>query len=209
MSLNLAGVTTNFWYAQFLLTIGKQQEALRVVETIARHAPDNLNAQLIFALFLYAARQHERALEVAGAAGRMNQRHWAPCFLYALNALALGKPDDAGLEFRETSLTIGDINDQPVFPGFTLFTDLHEGDFKQASYSYSLFKEKKFPSAIDTVMFYMAKEMDDDAVKELDSLRAQPCPIICWLHLWPLFDLLRENPNFKRLLVDMNLPSHS
>jgi tetratricopeptide (TPR) repeat protein len=208
MAINPLGVTSNVWYAVFLLAIGEQQKALRIVETMARHYPSNFNAQLMSGLFLYVTRQHERAIPALQAALSIDLDHWASWFLFALNDLALGKLTAAQDKFRDlTEMLLEAEGCEHIFSGFTFYINILEGGFDQASDSYSLFKNGPIPNRMDKAMFGMALQMNVDAVIELEILRARKCPIVCWLHLWPLFDPLRGTPDFKRLIAEMNLPS--
>jgi hypothetical protein len=52
----------------------------------------------------------------------------------------------------------------------------------------------------------MAVNELDEAIAELDRACGEGDPKMIWLHLWPLFDPLREYEGFKALLARLRLP---
>jgi tetratricopeptide (TPR) repeat protein len=199
-------VTTHSWYAGFLLATGQTDEAVRIVEAVARLNPADFMAQLVCALFLYVARRYEQAEWVLRSAQFLDREHWAPHFVRGLIELASDAPASGGMSFRLASTWIR-FRHEIFFSGFTMLCDLKEGDISQAQVSYSLMKdEEDDPRPLNLAMAYMAMGKPDKAIAKLQKACAAHDPVMVWLHLWPILDPLRDHPKFCELIARMRLP---
>jgi tetratricopeptide (TPR) repeat protein len=61
-------------------------------------------------------------------------------------------------------------------------------------------------SPISRALAYTGAGRSGEAIAELERACEMGHPLMIWLHLWPIFDPLREHERFKALIKRMNLP---
>jgi tetratricopeptide (TPR) repeat protein len=61
LTLDPVETRQNWWYAAYLLTIGRRDESLEIARDLAKENLENQNAELLYALFLYIVGQHHDA----------------------------------------------------------------------------------------------------------------------------------------------------
>jgi tetratricopeptide (TPR) repeat protein len=67
-------------------------------------------------------------------------------------------------------------------------------------------EERPWQSPVSLALAYMGVGRKDEAVAQLEQACDMGHPLMVWLHLWPIFDPLREREDFKGLIRRMNLP---
>jgi len=67
LTIDSGAVRQSWWYAAYLLTIGRWDEAFAIARPLVMQHPESRNAELLYALFLYIARQFDDAFKLAFA----------------------------------------------------------------------------------------------------------------------------------------------
>jgi tetratricopeptide (TPR) repeat protein len=205
----------HFWYAAFLLAVGRTEEARDCVTGEADSARTGV-AGYSTALFLYVTRDFTGAynsltdqwLVETGTTTRPQLGsitafdEWtaeilAACICLALKNYASGDGYAfMGMKASKSSAFLG-------LWDFAIHMDLRE---KGEDGRGGLMDRVPYPSALSLALSYMGQGMSGEAIAELERACDDGHPLMVWLHLWPIFDPLHEHPRFKKLIRRMNLP---
>ena len=81
-------------------------------------------------------------------------------------------------------------------------------DAREAALSFlaRLETETRWQSPVSLALAYMAVERTEEAVAKLKEACEIGNPLMVWLHLWPVFDSLRDHKGFRTLIRRMKLP---
>ena len=237
----------HFWYAAFLLAVGRTKEALESID-LRRTRPLGRLTPYIRTLFLYIGRQSRNAywdlrsmrksMRTSGVfPGKWPSDRLVPVgswpgeilagFLYAtlgeawdVEAMPLGHIQERmakGLEYTEAGVAhskIGAFDCLRVIAQCNVLTLNHGNEYYDgkniAKIRRSLFVEiarnrrRQGPVSLALACLGMGKKAL--AISYLKRGCDIGHPLMMWLHLWPFFDSLREEPRFRALVKKMNLP---
>ncbi len=190
------------WYLSYLIATNRFDEALPILETKVREAPTDASVLTQYGFLLYVLRKHSEAAEVFEEATTVDPQHWPACIGNACAVLEYVGPDSA-------LSALGDIRDSfpygLFFPGFVVLCLARFGRSEEAQKSFARFVESGTSSDVDRALAYMGLGRIDEAVKELSLACDDGDPLMLWLHLWPIFDPLRNHKGFKALLKRIGL----
>jgi tetratricopeptide (TPR) repeat protein len=68
-------------------------------------------------------------------------------------------------------------------------------------------QRNEMQGSLSLALSYMALGRTDDAIAQLRKACGQGNPFMAFLHLWPIFDPLREREDFKAVISQMQLPA--
>jgi hypothetical protein len=80
---------------------------------------------------------------------------------------------------------------------------------KEARKKLAHFKESSKSQAVQLALAHMGLGDSDRAVTELARACDDRDPLLLWLHLWPVFDPLRDHEGFKALIERIGLTGAS
>ena len=66
--------------------------------------------------------------------------------------------------------------------------------------------DAQWTGPLSFALAYMGMGKTEEAIAKLTDAMDDGHPLMVWLHLWPVFDPLREHEGFGRLVARMNLP---
>jgi tetratricopeptide (TPR) repeat protein len=197
----------HFWYAAYLLATGRKQKALRLAGESARDAPGNPVAQTVRALFLYVARDFEKAEALLNEVKIAN--HWLTHIVLACVLQRKSASEDSWTYVTRAHETLHAY----AFPGLETLC-LHSGgpdtQQKREQHARNLFSRMKANSpqkSLQLALCHIAFGDPRNAVAALRRARDEHDPLMVWAHLWPLFDPLRKHPGFRQLIRQMRFPS--
>lgn len=228
-----------WYYPAFLMAQGESAEALHLAATRARENPEDLPCQIIHGIFLYLARRFDDALFALALAETMNVRHWLTHTASALRALARREPaaahiilahqtigDDLfpgllafclaetlrlrktpgewGVSRREASGTLF----EQIYAALDELTDQLPSPEAQRNQLLAASKEKYIPP-IQLALAHMAAGDSRQALASLSDAVSEPHPLMAWLAILPIFDPLRKETGFKKLLALADRPPAS
>ncbi len=218
------------WYAAFLMATGETKAALDLVKLRASEPSDSPWPQLTYAVFLYAGRYIAEASEVLRKAvvEENNRRFFDVMRYFTLFAGADFPTNDDRIHLGAMTEVRPETLEQwyPIF-SFVCFVFELDPDY----FEYELVKEGikdlarmrlehwtkattgeeadhtgPYLSPFQLAIGYLAIGEIDRAVELLEVDLNAGHPLLAWLHLWPIFDLLRDHPKFKILIERMHLP---
>jgi tetratricopeptide (TPR) repeat protein len=219
--------TMNYpWYSFYLLAVRRTNDAMRLVKKRVRREPHNPGAQRIYWLFMYLTRRYHRALHGLLDLLEFFEYDWAAQLLVILSAFEVHKRPHVLRESDPQILNQGLLgqNDrlidmtrrmyfsQEIWPGLTALILERRGPQHADLLRNKIIEinERQLESStrehLQLALALMTVERFDEAIKELARDCANRTPLVMWLHLVPLFDRLKEEKGFQRLIARMKLP---
>lgn len=225
-----------WYYPAFLMTRGESAEALHLASERARENPEDLPSQIMHGIFLYLARRFDDAVFVLALVETMSIRHWLTHTASALLALARREPAGAhiilvhqaigddllpgllalclaetlrlrntpsewGISRREASNTLF----EQIYAALDELIDRLPSPETQRNQLIAASKEKYIPP-FQLALAHMAAGDSRQAIASLSDAASEPHPLIVWLAILPIFDSLRPEPAFKKLLAMADRP---
>lgn len=218
------------WYSTFLMAVGRTDEALALTKAKASEPSDMPWPQLTYAAFLYAARRFDEAREEIRIARQDYEDVWLSHVLWSCILSGMGR-DKSTVPFLGMSMPQQLPDSTPVYTGLCLLETMKRLDPGHADYararkasekwlrkkmtvwrsapsekSFSPFAEIRV-SPFHMALACMALGEQEKAIELLGEDMERGHPIMAWLHLWPVFDSLRQDARFQDLIRRMKLPS--
>jgi tetratricopeptide (TPR) repeat protein len=224
-------------YPAFLVALGQLDEALLLVQERASENPDDLSSQLTYGLFLYAARRFEDAAYALAKVQIMNPRHWLGRAISALLSLTQREPALAhiilvhqlvgeellpglllfcyatDLRLRESPEQWGlsrrlaaDGLFSAIYAALDEIADTLPSPPEQFA-KLTKYATQQYISPVQLALADMALGRTVAASKQLERASEEHSPLVAWLDVWPIFDPLKEEQEFRALIDRMQ--SHS
>jgi len=201
----------SWYYAAYLAAIGKTDEALRTVRSRREHNPGDLAALTLYGCFLYIARNDFiHAALALNVVANVDELHWISALISAQVSLSLGETETALIAIGAPGTPHPWLQTRrsldPLFWGIHMLSLARAGKKRQVL-TQLRWAEKGDMPAPQLALAYMGLGEADKAIAALSQAQAEHHPVMAWLHLWPIFDPLREHPKFRKLLQRMHLPA--
>jgi tetratricopeptide (TPR) repeat protein len=228
IALSLAPDDTraHFWYAAFLLAVGRVQEAKECISWRMKTMPQDRFTKTLRPLFLYMMREHKDAYDALARQSPsypailidpaymtgdalLEYDNWLVGLLLACLCRELGYIRPAG-RYAEQACKESRAG---AFSGLValmrceqarLYPKLVEPAQDMLA---RLEDEREWTSSLSFGLAYMGQGRMEKAVERLAAACNDGHPLMVWLHLWPIFDSLRGHEAFERLIARMNLPA--
>ena len=201
------------WYIAFLAASGHLNEALDLAELKTKFAYSTAQSWVQFGFLLYIARRYAEASNAYRRAYRINGLDQFPYSVLRL-ALQLQDPID---QYRLLS-THGAYGDSgPCFPGLHILNLVHGKSLymdkaREMLKEMEVMKSRRYGGRLSSLQFALANMAFGNRTEAIYFL-SQSCdeldPLMMWLHMWPVFDSLREETSFKDLLRKHKFPPQS
>jgi len=216
---------SHFWYAAFLMAVGKTDEARRSVEHLLKTSPRNEFKPLINSLFLYIRREGVRAYQelIQQSAELDFVKDWTAyqmgeeileCDNWLVETLMacimLHESTRAAWQYAAAAAKHSKVD---AFGGLMVlsygamaglgYEEMGERALKRLAL---MEREAQHCGPLDMALAYMGVGNKDAAIASLKTACDDAHPLMVWLHLWPVFDPLRDHRNFKKLIKRMKLP---
>ncbi len=217
----------HFWYAAFLLAVGRIEEAKQCVTFREKMTPKVRFTFTVRPLFLYVLREYKDAydnltlqspyfFDIANRFDYLSGDEivsfddWPVEILMACLCLAMNQ-SKPGRRYAETGVQhskVGAFNGpcrhlMRMAVGY-LYKDAEKDALALLA---RLEAETRFQSPVSLALAYMGAGRIDDAVAKLEEACKAGHPLMVWLHLWPVFDPLRDHKRFRALIRKMKLPA--
>jgi len=216
------------WYAGFLMATGRIDEALELTSAMASGPITSPWPRLTHALFLYVARRFEESKHIVLDVKTEHPDNWLSHVTWSCLQMASGR-DQSPVPLLGMSLLQNLPDGTIVYAALSLYEHLRRLAPDQTEYTavrgmlraWISEKESAAARVIDEeepslfrviraspfhlAIAYMALGDHERAVTLLRQDAERGHPLMVWLHLWPLFDPLRERSDFQHLLTSINL----
>jgi serine/threonine-protein kinase len=189
------------WYASLLLYTGRKAEALAEIERARQLDPTSLNLNTSLALMLYATREYDRAIEQARKTLELEPGYPGGLYCLALVSLARGKSSDAVAILSKLE---GSADYPPVL-GYAHGLAGQRAEALGMLADFEARSGREYVASSARAIIYMGLGDKGQAFAWLDKAYADQDYRLRELKAFPLWDSLRSDPRFTRLLRQMHL----
>ncbi|HET6841379.1 MAG TPA: hypothetical protein VFK06_06785 [Candidatus Angelobacter sp.] len=211
LQLDKAQTLNYAWYQAFLFTTDKRERALLLAKLNAEECIESPDAQCAYGLYLYAVRQFGEAEAVLANALKLDRNRWfthlALCVLY----LALDRADEALHHYERLQLLVGNEKGQWVMPGLAALCVSRAKKITSQKRGQTIAWVKELIANIDESVDWvqcaiacMAFGENQRAVWALEHAFNKRHPLILWLDAWPIFDPIRKQKGFQKIICHLN-----
>ena len=205
IELNPNYPTAHQWYAEFLLTMERFDEA--IAEAKRAQELDPLSPIIYYsgAEVFYFSRQYDKAIEQFKKALNLD-----PTFPGAHNYISLcyiqkGMYEDAMVELQEI-LTLQGTNPKFIAVVQNIYaTSGIKGAFQMYLNYQKMASLRVYVDPLGLAEIHAFLDEKDQAFEWLEKAYEKRSPLLIWLNVNPLFDNIRSDPRFKAILKKMNL----
>jgi TolB-like protein/DNA-binding winged helix-turn-helix (wHTH) protein/Tfp pilus assembly protein PilF len=204
IELNPGYATAHSWYAQYLVSTGRMQEALAESKHALQFDPFSLVINLGFAHRLYWMRQYDQAIDQGRKTLSLDPSYSPETWSVALAYEQKGQCDGAIATLR--------IVKSSQRNAFTLASFGHIYALcRNASAARAIIRElegrsqKEYVDPYAVALVYAGLEQNDEAFAWLQKASQQHSPLFTFLEVEPMLDPLRIDPRFQELLRRVGL----
>jgi tetratricopeptide (TPR) repeat protein len=209
-------------YAMYLCAVGRREESAHCFKLRLKDRPHDKFTELLFGFFLYLERDFENASLQVGMYSADNRdcltsgiqakheimqlNNWLAEILYACIRLATR---------RQPVEYVGQlVNQSALAQGVAIVGLAQISPSERPTIAYTarailerMEQEGSGFGPVSIAMAYMGVGRFDEAVKKLEESCELGHPLMALLHVWPIFDPLRDRDDFMALVTLMNLPT--
>jgi TolB-like protein/Flp pilus assembly protein TadD len=205
IQLNPNSVSAHASYADFLNLMGRYRESIDEARRRQRIDPLSLSAATQIAVELYGARRYDECIEQTRRVLASNPNsHGARLYL----GLALEQKNDFPEAIAELNKAVELSNDK-MWIGFVAYAKTRSGDktgARRIVRELELISNRSYVSPWWLAMIYFGLGERDQALFWLEKSYEGREHDLVFSNVWPMFDSLRSDPQFKDILRRVGLP---
>ena len=201
IELNPADAIVYYWYGEFLMSLGRPDEAIAVTEKAYQTDPLSAVIGASLGMILYLARRYERAIGVLRHVQEISPEHFLPHMRMGLVRIQQGKHEDA-LQELETAVHLAGHSTETlaglamacaaagkVDKAYTITNELEASQGKRYVLPYNFAKIYAALNNVEKTFEWLEKAYDDGS------------PDLIELNSEPIFDPIRGDPRFSDLMA--------
>ena len=207
LELRPAYPTANHWYAEYLMTMGRLEEALTRIKHAQELDPLSLIINVAAGWMLYYARQYDQAIEQLRKALELEPNypvtHWILGLIYR-------KTGQYEMAIAEGKKAVDSSGGNPLMRAALAHTCATAGRKDDALRMLSELAELANQQYVSPYFFagiHAGLGEHGRALEYLDAARNEKSHWLLYLHIDPGMDSLREDVRFQALLDSVGLPS--
>jgi eukaryotic-like serine/threonine-protein kinase len=207
LELNPTYPTANHWYAEFVMTMGRHEEAIGRMKNGQEIDPLSLIINVAVGWALYHRRRYHEAIEQLQRTVELDPNypvtHW-------ILGLLLGKTSCYEVAIAEGEKAVKLSGGSPLMRAALAYTFGTAGRTKEACRILDDLTElakKKYVAPYFFAGTYIGLGENDRAIECLEKSYQEHSHWLIYLHTDPGMDGLRDNPRFQDLLRRVGLPS--
>ena len=205
LQLNPGYATTHHWYAEFLMTQGRLEEAIDAAERAAQLDPLGLIIKTVVAMAYYFARQYERSAEIGREILDMEPRFTPAHIWLGLAYLQLGLEREAIDVFRAEH----DLSpERPTTLAFLGAAYARRGDRVDAERiltDLAAVDDRVYVAAFDRALIELYLGRREAALDALEAAEQECAVWLTWAKVDPMLDPLRDEPRFQHILAKLGV----
>ena len=205
IELNPKLLTARYWYAQLLTALGRFDEAIEQGRIALELDPLNLIASGNVARALYIAHRFDEAIELCQRTIEIDANFYFTHAVLGLTYHWTGKLDDA-IQHLRIAVSTSDIPFVTSILGFALARSGQADEARQILAEYVEQSNHRYISPFAFCMIYIGLDEIETAMDWLDKAWEERSVQLMWLKTELVFDSVRSEPRFKRVLKLMGLP---
>jgi TolB-like protein/Tfp pilus assembly protein PilF len=200
IELNPSQAIVYYWYGEFLMSMGRPEEAIAVTKKAYETDPLSAVTGASLGMILYLARRYEQATEVLQRAQEVSPDHFLPHMRLGLVRIQQGKCEEAIQSLRKSVDLAGRSTETLAA---LAVAHAAAGDMKEARVILDDLEKplsKRYVLPYNIAKIYSASANPDKAFEWLEIAYKEGNPDLIELNSEPLFDGLRSDPRFSDLM---------
>ena len=206
LTLNPAHPTASHWYAECLMTMGRQAEAIERMKKSQELDPLSLIISVAIGWAYYMARQYDEALEQLRRTIELDPNYPVTYWILGLILRKTGRYDLAITEGEKGVKLSGGSPMLRAALAQTLATAGRKDEAIQLLDDLANLAKQKYVAPYFFAGIHIGLGENDRAMEYLEKSYEEHSHWLIYLHLDPGMDPLRSNPNFQDLLRRIGLP---
>jgi len=206
IDLNPGYGTAHHWYAECLAAMGRLDEALKEIQLAREFDPFSLQINASYGLILYFLRRYNEAINQYQTTLEMNNRYFAVHLFSGLAYLKVGQLDAALLQL-EQAVTLSD--NSPFMMAWLGYAHALNGQVdiaKQSLQQLDEIRQQHYVTPQAYALIHWGLGNGEQTFQYLEAaMKDHSLWLVYLLHVDPLFDELRRQPDCQSLLGEMNL----
>jgi Tfp pilus assembly protein PilF len=207
LSLNANYATAHQWYGAFLAARGRFEESIAEIEQALALDPLSLMINADLGWLSFFARQHDRAIDQLRKTIDMDPNFALAYWLLGLNQEQRGLLDEATAAFRKAVSLSEDIPFALASLGHALGRSGQPAEAATTLDSLQRLAARRYVSPHSIATVHLGLNRIDDALEWLNRAADERSNWMIFLNVDPVFDPLRDHPQFKRIVS--RLGAHS
>jgi serine/threonine protein kinase/tetratricopeptide (TPR) repeat protein len=199
--------TANHWYAEFVMTMGKHEDAIRRMKIGQELDPLSLIINVSVGWALYLGRGYDEAIVQLRRSVELEPNYPVT---YWILGLSLGKTSCYEMAIAEGEKAVKLSGGSPLMRaalGYTFGTAGRTKDACQMLDHLTELAKKKYVAPYFFAGIYIGLGENDRAIECLEKAYEEHSHWLLYLHIDPSMDGLRDNPRFRDILGRVGLPS--
>ena len=200
IELNPADAIVYYWYGEFLMSLGRPEDAIAVTEKAYQTDPLSAVIGASLGMILYLARKYDRAAAVLQRVQEISPHHFLPHMRLGLLRIQQGKFEDAVRELESAVRLAGQSTETlaalamahgaagNLEQAYALASELEAGRAKRYVLPYNFAKIYSACGDFEKTFEWLERAYDDGS------------PDLIELNSEPIFDRVRNDPRFLDLM---------
>jgi eukaryotic-like serine/threonine-protein kinase len=206
LALNPSYPTANHWFAEYLMTMGRQTEAIEKMKASQELDPLSLIISVAMGWANYMARRYEEAIEQLRRTVELEPHYPVTYWILGLVLRKKGQLEQAITEGEKGVKLSGGSPLMSAALAQTLATAGERGKAMQILNELSNLAKQKYVSPYFLAGIHTGLGEQDRAMEFLEQSYNERCHWLIYLHIDPGMDPLRSNLGFQDLLGRIGLP---
>ncbi len=199
--------TANHWYAEFVMTIGRHEEAIARMKKGQDLDPLALIINVAVGWALYYNRRYQEAIEQLRRTVDLDPNYPVTYWILGLLLRKTGRYEDALIEGEKAVKLSGGSPLMRAALACTLATAGRTTEARQMLDDLAAAAEQKYVAPYFFAGIYVGLREHDLAIACLEKCYAERSHWLIYLHIDPAMDPLREDPRFQDVLRRIGLPA--
>jgi eukaryotic-like serine/threonine-protein kinase len=206
LALNPAYPTANHWYAEFLMTMGRHEEAIARMKNSQELDPLSLIISVAIGWASYMAGQYDQAIEQLHRTIELDPNYPVTYWILGLLLRKMGRYDLAIAEGEKGVKLSGGSALMRAALAQTFAAAGSRDKAIQILDDLTKLAKTKYVAAYFFAGIHVGLEEEDHAMEYLEKSYEEHSHWLIYLHIDPSMDGLRSNPRFQDLLQRVGLP---
>ena len=208
LSINPGYATANHWYAEYLMAVGRLDEAIKQSRQAQKHDPLDLIISTLLGMSYYFSRKFDESI-VEGKKTLNMAPDYLPVYLWlgmsyeqkgeyqeAIDILVRGKNLTSGADTKISAL----LAHVYAKAGKTALSTSELDEIKIKA-------KRQYVSAFNMARINLGLGNTEEALNWLEKAYDERSTWLTWINVDPSFDDLRSEPRFQAIIEQMNFPN--
>jgi TolB-like protein/Tfp pilus assembly protein PilF len=198
--------TARQWYTGYLLVMGRPEEALESMEQAHSLDPLSLGINTHLGWAFYFTRRFEEAVEQLTKTIELGPEYTLAHFVLGQCYAQLAKYPEAIAELQLAASLSRRLPSILSALGHTHGLIGEGAEARKILDELQLLSGKRYVSAYDMALVHLGLGETDQSIEWLEKALIERATWMVWLNTEPVFDNLRLDPRFQRIVRDVGLP---